>query len=98
MAKKARLTEANRSGSRAVVVGKHSSSQASPRTSHAPQTMHMPPGYSTQDVEVILEALWGMFTQNQANRLIVAIPWDDSEEPLKVSLSRLVSIYESWLN
>jgi hypothetical protein len=98
MRRRAALTEAKRSGRAAVIVGKHSSYAA--RTAHtAPSLLvRMPPQYTTRDVALLLEALWSMFTQSQAQRLMVAVPWDDTDEPRRMVLADLAALLERWLD
>jgi hypothetical protein len=57
----------------------------------------MPPQYSSREVELLLETLWSMFTESQAKRLVVSVPWDDSEEPQQIMLADLAATLESWL-
>jgi hypothetical protein len=58
----------------------------------------MPPQYTTRDVALLLEALWSMFTQSQAQRLMVAVPWDDTDEPRRMVLADLAALLERWLD
>lgn len=88
--------EANRRGSRAVLRGRHSSSTARSRY-RTPPMLRMPPQWGTRDVELLLEMLWGMFTESQARRLEVTVPWDDSEEPRRMALADLAALMESWI-
>jgi hypothetical protein len=49
-------------------------------------------------VELLLTALWNMFTEHQARRVKVAVPWDDSDEPAQLAVSELAELLESWLD
>ena len=42
--------------------------------------------------------MWGMFTQSQAQRLMVAVPWDDTDEPRRMVLADLAALLERWLD
>jgi hypothetical protein len=57
----------------------------------------MPLHYTSRDVTLLLNALWTMFTQSQAERLLVALPWDESDEPRQMVLAELAQVLESWL-
>jgi hypothetical protein len=59
--------------------------------------LRIPPQFGTRDVELLLETLWGMFTESQARRLEVMVPWDDSEEPRRMALADLAALMESWI-
>jgi RNase H-fold protein (predicted Holliday junction resolvase) len=48
-------------------------------------------------VELLLTAIWNMFTEHQARRVVVAVPWDESDEPAQMALSKLAELLESWL-
>jgi hypothetical protein len=91
-------TEAKKSGRTAVVAGKHGSHPASIGLASTPSIWRMPPQYSTRDVALLLEALWSMFTQSQAQRLMVAVPWDDTDEPRRMVLADLAALLERWLD
>jgi len=39
-----------------------------------------------------------MFTQSQAQRPIVAVPWDDTDEPRRMVLADLAALLERWLD
>jgi hypothetical protein len=57
----------------------------------------MPVRYSAHEVEVLLDALWGMFTESQAHHLEVRVPWDEADEPRRMVLADLAALLESWL-
>jgi hypothetical protein len=57
----------------------------------------MPAHYAPRDVEMLLEALWAMFTESQARKLVVSVPWEEHEEPQRMVLADLAALLESWL-
>jgi hypothetical protein len=97
----AALAEANRSGLRAVAKGhKHGRRAARSHETSSPVVLRMPPQYAPHDVELLLEALWAMFTESQARKLVVSVPWgsgDEQEEPQRMVLADLAALLESWL-
>jgi hypothetical protein len=100
MVRRVASAEANKSGTRAVARGKHGSRAARPHHAPTPAALRMPAQYSTRDVELLLDALWGMFTQSQARQLEVQVPWDEGEgeeEPQRIRLADLAAQMESWL-
>jgi hypothetical protein len=42
--------------------------------------------------------IYAMFTETQAHKLRVAVPWDESEEPETLVLADLAALIESWLD
>lgn len=97
MAGRVVMTEANRSGSRAIARGKHGSHATRIRQTSPVVVLRMPPQYSPHDIEQLLDALWVMFTESQARKLVVNVPWDESEEPSQMVLADLAALMESWL-
>ena len=97
MAQRALSTEANKSGSAAVTRVKHSVHPASLRHAPAAPVLRMPSQYTTHDVELLLEVIWNMFTESQARKLRVTVPWDDSDEPQTMVLADVAALLESWL-
>ncbi len=98
MAERAATAEANRSDSRAVARGKHGSRAARPRQCRSPVVLRRPIQYSAREVELLLELLWGMFTESQAHALEVQVPWDEGgEEPQQIGLADLAAQMERWL-
>jgi len=98
MVRRAASAEAKRSGARAVARGEHGSHVARPHHAPSPTALRMPSGYSPRDVELLLDALWGMFTESQARQLVVSVPWDEgAEEPRRVALADLAAQMERWL-
>jgi hypothetical protein len=92
------LAEANRSGLHAVAKGnKHGRRAAHLHATSSPVVLRMPPRYAPHDVELLLEALWAMFTESQARKLVVSVPWDEQEEPQCMVLADLAALLESWL-
>jgi hypothetical protein len=92
------LAEANRSGLHAVAKrNKHGRRAARSYEVSSPVVLRMPPHYAPRDVELLLEALWAMFTESQARKLIVSVPWDDHEESQQIVLADLAALPESWL-
>lgn len=91
--------EANRSGTSAVAGGKHSQRAARRRllVSSTGGIPRIPTEYTQRDVETLLHALWTMFTESQARRLVVAVPWDSSEEPVQMTVTDLATLLERWL-
>lgn len=94
--------EANQSGTPAVAGGKHSQRAARRRlldssTGGIPRIPRMPTEYTQRDVETLLHALWTMFTESQARRLVVVVPWDSSEEPVQMTVADLATLLERWL-
>jgi hypothetical protein len=57
----------------------------------------MPSDYSPEFVQRLLDSLWNMFTETQAQKLIVSVPWDTSEQPSQMRLADLATLLESWL-
>jgi hypothetical protein len=97
MVRRVAATEAKQRSARVAEMGKHGlAAPRRPRGSRAP-VVRMPPQYSSREVELLLEALWNMFTESQAKRLVVAVPWDDAEEPQQILLADLAATLESWL-
>ena len=99
MGVRAVVAEAHKSsGKHAAVTGK----QHGLHTVHAHQTvpvvLRMPLQYTNHDVECLLNALWGMFTEHQAQRIVVAAPWEDTEEPHRMTVTELTQLLESWLS
>jgi hypothetical protein len=39
-----------------------------------------------------------MFTESQARRTQVAVPWDDADDPQRMTVTELTTLLESWLN
>lgn len=97
MAGRVAVAEAKRSGSLTVARGKHSAHVTCIRHVSSPVVLRMPPQYASRDVELLLEALWAMFTESQARKLVVNVPWDESEEPSQMVLADLAALMESWL-
>jgi len=97
MDRRAATAEANRSGTRAVARGKHSSVAVRPCQRRSPIVLRMPVQYSAHEVEVLLDALWGMFTESQARQLEVQVPWDEADEPQRMVLADLAALLERWL-
>jgi hypothetical protein len=92
------LAEANRSGLHAVANGnKHGRRVARFHETSSPVVLHVPPQYAPRDIELLLEALWAMFTESQARKLVVSVPWDEQEEPQRMVLADLAALLESWL-
>ena len=91
------LAEANRSGSHAVKRGKHSSRSACLHVVASPPVLRRPPQYSDHDLELLLAVFYTMFTETQARKFRVALPWDDSAEPDTVLLGEVAALIESWL-
>ena len=98
MARRLALAEAKSCGKHAAEMGRHGPRALRTRHSAPSLVTRMPPQYSTRDVELLLEAIWAMFTQSQAQRLVVSVPWDDSEEPRQIVLADLAAMLESWLS
>lgn len=98
MSRRDLITEANRSGSLSVVMGKHSSCQPRAWQLSSPPVQRMPSHYTKHDVELLLKALWIMFTEKQASKLIVPVPWDTTEEPQRMRIADLAILLESWLS
>ena len=96
MAQRTTVTEANKRGIPAVRGTKHSVSFQRLQPTH-PVVLRMPVQYSVRDVEVLLDALWQMFTESQAKKLKVTMPWDESDEPQQIMLSDLAALLESWI-
>jgi hypothetical protein len=90
-------TEANTSGSTAVALGRHGRHSARLHTAFVHSNVRKPSRYTTHDVELLLTALWNMFTEHQARRVVVTVPWDESDEPTQMALSELANLLESWL-
>ncbi len=99
MAQRVVVAEAkkSKSGQRAAERGMHNHTTARLRLVSSPTVMRMPPQYSAHDVEVMLNLLWGMFSESQSERLVVTVPWDESEAPRQMSLKDLAAILEDWL-
>jgi hypothetical protein len=98
MARRVAVTEANRNGKQAAEMGKRGR-LATPTRYPAPSwIVRMPSQYTSRDIRLLLDALWSMFTQSQAERLVVAMPWDESDEPRLIVLADLASVLESWLD
>jgi hypothetical protein len=98
MGKGIALAEANKSGSTAVASGKHGRRATSLSTVLCRSNVRKPAQYSAHDVDLLLTSLWNMFTEHQARRVKVAVPWDDSDEPVQVAVSELAELLESWLD
>lgn len=94
---RAKLTEANKSGSVVVRRGKHSSDIARLHNVSSPKVLRRPPQYSDHDLDLLLEVMFTMFTETQARKLRVALPWDDSGEPETMLLGEVAALIESWL-
>lgn len=95
---RAALAEANRSGLHAVAKGhKHGRRAARFHETSSSVVLRMPSQYTPHDVELLLEALWAMFTETQARKLMVNVPWDEHEEPQQIVLADLAALLESWL-
>ena len=94
---RAKTTEANTSGIHAAVTGRRSNRPARSRLAPSPIVLRMPSNYTARDVEVILDALWKMFTESQARKVKVLVPWDDSEEPQQMTVVDLATLLESWI-
>ena len=97
MVRRAATTEANMSGSVVVTRGKHSSSAAHVHPLSSPKVLRRPPQYSDHDLDLLLEVLFTMFTETQARKLRVALPWDDSAEPETMLLGKVAALITSWL-
>lgn len=97
MAQRAMRTEAKKSGTDAVTRGMHRSTSLRSRQAMPPM-VRMPSNFTTRDVEVILEALWHMFTEAQARKLVVAAPWDDSDDPPRMTLSAVAAVFAHWVD
>ena len=91
-------TEANKSGSNAVMQGKRSKRSIQKVVKPSPSVLRMPAKYTVRDVEVLLDAQWQMFTESQAQKLKVAMPWGESDEPQQMVLADVAATLESWLN
>jgi len=95
---RAALAEANRSGLHAIAKGhKRGRRAARSHETSSPVVLRMPAHYTPHDVELLLEALWAMFTESQAHKLMVSVPWDEQEEPQCMVLADLAALLESWL-
>ena len=94
MAIRAKASEANKTKT-AVMRAAHRSLSA--HELEAPSEVRMPSHYNAHDIEVMLEALWTMFTESQSRKLKVIPPWSDDDEPLTMSLSQVAGILERWL-
>ncbi len=95
---RAALAEANRSGLHAVAKGnKHGRRAARFYETTSPIVLRMPPQYTPHDIELLLEALWAMFSESQARKLLVSVPWDEHEEPQHMVLADLAALLESWI-
>jgi hypothetical protein len=97
VARRVAMAEANRSGLRAVAKGKHGSRAIRGLAAPSSVVLRMPPQYSLHDVELLLDALWAMFAESQARKLLVNVPWDNSEEPSQMVLADMAALMESWL-
>lgn len=99
MGVRAAVAEAHKSsGKHAAVTGKKHGLHAVRAHQAVPVVLRMPPQYTSHDVECLLNALWGMFTESQAQRIVVAAPWDDSDEPHRMTVTELTRLLESWLD
>jgi len=92
------LTEANKSGSTAGASGKHGSRATRLSIVLRHSDVRKPAHYTAHDVELLLTSLWNMFTDHQAQRVMVAVPWDDSDEPVRLAVRDLAALLESWLD
>jgi hypothetical protein len=98
MARRVTLTEANKGGSIAVVMGKRGSLHTRSQHAASAPVLRMPSNYSERDVEVLLSALWNMFTETQARKVRVTVPWDDSEDAPLMTVTELATLLEGWLS
>jgi hypothetical protein len=59
--------------------------------------LRRPPQYAPRDIELLLEALWGMFSESQAEQLVVAVPWEEGEALRRMRHIDFAALLESWL-
>src|SRR5689334_21031694 len=97
MARRVAHAEANRSGMSAARGGMHSTTAARASWTVPTHAWRMPPHFTRRDVENLLDVLWGMFTQREAEELVVTVPWDDADKPQRVRLAEFATLLESWL-
>ena len=99
MVQRVAVAEAKKtSGQRAAERGMHGHTSTRLRQAASPVMLRMPSEYTAHDVEVMLNMLWGMFSQSQSERLLVTVPWDDSDSPRKMTLNDLAGMLEGWLD
>jgi len=97
MAQREATTEANKGGSVVAKRGKHSSSALRLPLVSTPKIVRRPPQYSDHDLDLLLEVFFTMFTETQARKLRVVLPWDESDDPETMLLGEVAALIESWL-
>src|SRR5690349_15771980 len=97
MVQRVTSAEAKRSGSLTDARGKHGARVTRLHQISSSVVLRMPAKCAPRDVELLLVALWAMFTVEQARKLVVNVPWDESEEPSQMVLADLAALMESWL-